>query len=210
MKDSGSVQDFLTMVTGWLDKYPTEVVTLLLTNGDYVGLDHFEKAFNASDASQYAYVPTLSHNASILDSWPTLGELISSGKRLVVFLDSGADDSVPYILNEFTYFWETPFDTTDPDFPQCTIHRPGTLHEYPAIANERMIIMNHFLDTEILGMEVPDRRDARRTNNASGAGSLGAQAELCGEVHGRKPVGMLVDYVDPGEGLMAQNMLNGF
>jgi hypothetical protein len=34
--------------------------------------------------------------------WPTLGQLIDSGKRVVVFLDSGADvSSVPFILPEF-------------------------------------------------------------------------------------------------------------
>lgn len=34
--------------------------------------------------------------------WPTLGEMIDSGKRVVVFLDSGADPSkVNFILPEF-------------------------------------------------------------------------------------------------------------
>jgi hypothetical protein len=34
--------------------------------------------------------------------WPTLGEMIDSGKRVVVFLDSGADTSVVnFILPEF-------------------------------------------------------------------------------------------------------------
>ena len=31
-----------------------------------------------------------------------------------------------------------------------------------------------------------------------------------GESHGRAPVGMLVDYVDQGEGLKARDRLNGF
>lgn len=34
--------------------------------------------------------------------WPTLGQLINNGTRVVVFLDSGADvTSVPFILPEF-------------------------------------------------------------------------------------------------------------
>ena len=210
MKDSGTVQDFLVIITNWLNKHPQEVITLLLTNGDYTNLSHFSEAFTTSRASEHAYIPLPTHNASILSSWPTLGQLIASEKRLVVFLDSGASPSVPYLLNEFDYFWETPFDTTNPTFPQCTISRPGKLHAYPDVAAERMIIMNHFLDTEVLGMDLPDRRDARKTNAASGVGSLGAQAKLCGEVHGRAPVGLLVDYVDQGEGIRAQDMLNGF
>lgn len=34
--------------------------------------------------------------------WPTLGEMIDSGKRVVVFLDAGADTSqVDFLLPEF-------------------------------------------------------------------------------------------------------------
>ena len=36
-----------------------------------------------------------------IDAWPTYTELISDGKRLVMFLDAEADESrVPYILDE--------------------------------------------------------------------------------------------------------------
>ena len=208
MKDSGSVQDFLATTTNWLDTHPKEVATLLLTNGDYVSLDYFEKAFNSSGASHHAYIPIPSHNASILSSWPTFGSLISSGKAPSSIARLRRGRLSPLILNEFTYFWETPFNTTDPSFQQCTISRPGELHEYPIIANERMIIMNHFLDTDVLNMDLPDRRDARKTNAATGTGSLGAQTALCGESYGRAPVWMLVDYVDQGEGLKARDRLN--
>ncbi|KAG6841908.1 hypothetical protein H0H93_004154, partial [Arthromyces matolae] len=35
--------------------------------------------------------------------WPTLGEMIESGKRVVVFMDAGADTSlVDFILPEFS------------------------------------------------------------------------------------------------------------
>jgi len=34
--------------------------------------------------------------------WPTLGQMIDNGKRVVVFMDSGADSGgVDYILPEF-------------------------------------------------------------------------------------------------------------
>lgn len=36
--------------------------------------------------------------------------MIDSGKRVVVFLDNGADASVaPYLIDEFTNMWEDPF-----------------------------------------------------------------------------------------------------
>lgn len=51
--------------------------------------------------------------------------MISSGQRVVIFLDRGANPAqVPFILNEFTYMWETPFDETNASFP-CNIDRPS-------------------------------------------------------------------------------------
>lgn len=48
-----------------------------------------------------AYVPP--HTPMMRKDWPTLKELLDSGKRLVVFMDKGAEDgSVPYLLPQFT------------------------------------------------------------------------------------------------------------
>jgi len=47
-----------------------------------------------------AYVPP--HVPMKNSEWPTLGEMIDDGKRVVVFLDSGTDTSqVEFILPEF-------------------------------------------------------------------------------------------------------------
>lgn len=209
LKDAGSVEAYLEVVKGWLDKHPKEVVTLLLTNGDNVKVSEFDEVFSTSGIQPYAYIPGPYHDPSVLDSWPTLGELIGNGTRLVAFLDYGAEDTVPYILPEFLYFWETPFDMTDPSFPQCIIDRPPSLAETPTLAAQRMYIINHYLDTEMMGMDVPDRRDARKTNAATGSESIGAQVDLCQLEHGRAPKGILVDYFDRGDVFAVQDMLNG-
>lgn len=210
LKDAGSVEAYLQVIKAWMDTHPNEVVTLLLTNGDNVGVSEFDEVFSASGIQPYAYIPGPSHNPAVLDSWPTLGEFIANNTRLVAFLDYGAMDTVPYILPEFLYFWETPFDMTDPSFPQCIIDRPPSLSETPALAHERMYIINHYLDTEMMGMDVPDRRDARKTNAAVGSESIGAQVRLCQQEHGRAPKGILVDYFDKGDVFEVQDALNGF
>ncbi|KAF6223194.1 hypothetical protein HO133_000036 [Letharia lupina] len=210
LKDAGSVESYLEVVKGWLDTHPKEVVTLLLTNGDNVPINDFDKVFTASGIQPYAYVPGPSHDPSILDSWPTLGELIGNGTRLVAFLDYGALDTVPYILPEFLYFWETPFDMTDPSFPQCIIDRPGGVVNDPAQSHHLMYIVNHFLDTEMLGMDIPDRRDARKTNSATSGESINAQVRLCQQQHDRAPKGILVDFFDKGDVFGVQDALNGF
>ena len=64
------------------------------------------------------------------------------------------------------------------------------------------------LNVEILGITVPDRVHAARTNAARGNGSIGAQAELCSGLYGRGPNVVLVDFVDQGEIMEAQRALN--
>lgn len=206
LSNAGSVQDYLKVVKEWLDAHPQEVVTLLLTNGDRIDISEFDHSFTASEIKPYGYVPRSSGNFfidSAIDSWPTLGEMIASGKRLVTFVDYGSSSLYPYILGEFHYFWETPFDTTDPSFPQCTVDRIQTE------AKPKMYIMNHFLDTQIFGLFVPNRRDASHTNAAAGVGSIGAQIEVCKELHGTLPAVVLVDYFERGKVFKVQNMLNG-
>ena len=90
--------------------------------------------------------------------------MIDSGKRVVVFMDAGADSdrSVPYILPEFPNVWETPFSVTDEDFP-CSVDRISG----PLSAEEHMYLINHSLNVEIIGIILPDRVQASQTNSVN-------------------------------------------
>ncbi|EEQ86359.1 hypothetical protein RJZ56_006806 [Blastomyces dermatitidis] len=204
LENAGGLDTFLRKVKGWLDDNPDEVVTLLITNGDRLDISRFDESFRNSGIVPYAFVPSSSPHKLPLDEWPTLQQMIQSDKRLVVFLDYGADmRRVPYILDEFSYYWETPFDTTDPLFLQCKIDRPPN-----ANPDDRMYIVNHYLDIEKVGVLFPDRLSAPRTNAPTGKGSIGAQVELCTSIHGHKPNVVLVDFLNQGDVLRAQDMMN--
>ncbi|EER29333.1 hypothetical protein D8B26_008056 [Coccidioides posadasii str. Silveira] len=206
LEDAGPVEDFLSTIKTWLDGHPEEVVTLLLTNGDYVDVNRFDEAFTKSGIKKYVFVPPSSPDALPMDSWPMLGNLISSGKRLIVFLDYKADmPKFPYILDQFAYFFETPFSTTDPKFPQCKIDRPPN-----AKADGRLYLVNHTLNVDIFGVIVPDRIRAPKTNAATGEGSIGAHVDLCNSIYDRKPNVVLLDFINQGEVFRAQNRMNGF
>lgn len=105
---------------------------------------------------------------------------------------------------QFTYFFETPYDTTDPSFNQCTLDRPSG-----GSPDGRMYIVNHFLDQDILGTYIPDNSADETTNAATGDGSIGAQVNLCTSTYGRVPNLVLVDMFDRGDVFTAQNALNG-
>lgn len=72
-----------------------------------------------------------------------------------------------------------------------------------------MYIVNHFLDYDILGIDIPDKDAASTTNAISGTGSIGAQADLCISLYDRAPNGILLDWVDYGDPIGAQDLLNG-
>ncbi|KAI9744018.1 MAG: hypothetical protein M1818_002752 [Claussenomyces sp. TS43310] len=200
-EDSGLLVDYLTTIKTWLDSNTDQVVTLLLTNGDGVPISNFSAVMDTSGLSSYAYAP---NSTLTMSQWPTLQQLIDGGHRLVMFMDSGANTAiVPYILDEWTYFFETPYDTTDPTFNECTLDRPSG-----ASASGRMYIVNHFLDVSILGILIPDTSDDAQTNAATGNGSIGAQADLCYGIYGRMPNFVLVDNFDTGDVFTAQNNLN--
>jgi len=199
---AGTLVSYLTTIKTWMDANSNEVITLLLTNGDSENVSLFGDAFVSSGLSTYAYTPS---GILTIPEWPTLQELINADTRLIMFLDYGADTAtVPYINDEFTYFFETPYDTTDPTFPECTIDRPPG-----ASATGRMYIVNHFLDVDVLGVDVPDTAADSTTNAATGTGSIGAQADLCISLYGINPNFVLVDEFNTGNVFAAQNTLNG-
>lgn len=74
--------------------------------------------------------------------------MILTNKRVVMFMDYNANQSsVPYILDEFTHIWETPFSPTNVSFP-CTQQRPPGLPESEARDNY-MYLANHNLNTAV-------------------------------------------------------------
>lgn len=203
LKNAGSLHDFLTPIKSFLDANANEVVTLLLTNGDGIAVTDYDTVFQAVGLASYAYAPS---GVISFDAWPTLGSLISSGKRLVVFMDYHADTSqVDYILDEFSFIYETPYDTTDSTFDECTIDRPTG-----GDPTKLMGLVNHFLDLEldIFGEQIliPDTLATGKTNSQA---SITAQTALCVSQHARTPNFVLLDFISVGDAMAAQQQLNG-
>ncbi|CUS11965.1 unnamed protein product, partial [Tuber aestivum] len=62
--------------------------------------------------------------------WLTLKQLIMAQRRIIAFTSAGADiGSVPWLLDEFFYVFETSFEVTDPSKFTCAAHRPGSVGE---------------------------------------------------------------------------------
>ncbi|GAA5823519.1 hypothetical protein JCM11251_000665 [Rhodosporidiobolus azoricus] len=194
--DGGTFTSYLSKVKNWLDANPNEVVTILAVNTDGVAPSVWAQSYTDSGLAEYVYTP--SNVPVAYDQWPTYAELISAGTRVVSFLAQNADVSeVPYLLDEFTNVWETPYSQTDASFP-CTIDR------VTGSAENKMYLINHYLNENMTlfgqTIPVPATGELEETNAATGQTSLGEQADECLAQHGYNPTFTLVDFYDVGNG----------
>lgn len=123
----------LTEIREFLDSDPGAVVTLIIES--YLAHDLTAGAFEASGLTPYAYV----HPGG---QWPTLGEMIDAGTRLVVMQDEAVDPAHPWLMNVWDQSFETHFSATVPADFSCN-HLRGT-------PSNPLFILNHFL-TEVFG-----------------------------------------------------------
>jgi hypothetical protein len=198
--NAGTLTSYLSTVNKWVESHAYDVVTIIIENGDYVPVTDYIAPIQASGITQFVYTPPKIPMA--LEDWPTLGSMILSGQRVVLFMDYDADQTkVPWILDEFSQMWETPFDPTNRSFP-CTVQRPPGLNAQDTTS--RLYLMNHNLNEEVslLGnsLLIPLIPLLPITNNVSGYGSLGEAAETCYDDWGRAPNFLNVDYYNNGSG----------
>ncbi|KAI0442395.1 PLC-like phosphodiesterase [Xylaria telfairii] len=196
--DAGPITTWLTDVKDWVAQHPFDVVTILLGNGNYSVPSLYVPYIEESGITKYVYTPP--YVPMNLTSWPTLTEMILGGQRVVMFMDYMANQTAyPWLLDEFSQMWETPFDPVNNSFP-CDVQRPPNLAAHDA--KNRLSLMNHNLNIElsVLGAEllVPARTELNVTNNATGTGSLGHAADNCLAQWGQPPTFLDVDYYNYG------------
>lgn len=120
----------LRQIGDWMREHPTEVVTFIVQ--DAISGKDTEQAIKEAGLSDLVYTPDADPDAP----WPTLGDMIDSGRRLVVFAEQ-ADGPAPWYRNFYRYGMETPFAFRSPDEMSCVPHRGGT--------GKRLFLLNHFI-----------------------------------------------------------------
>jgi hypothetical protein len=181
-------QPEMASVRAWLDTHPDEILTVVIE--DYVDAGRIGAALEASGLASYAAAPP---DAGA--PWPTLREMITSGKRLYVLLENGTrTDRYPWLANAYQrLLQETPYTAPTPaDLATCKPNRGR--------ADAPLLLMNHWLTgfDQLVS-------NARRANAAA---VLGTRAELC-RTERRLPTFVAVNYTDLGDLRAVVRKLNG-
>ncbi|KAI9480896.1 MAG: PLC-like phosphodiesterase [Benjaminiella poitrasii] len=158
------------------------------------------RAYETSTIMPFVYT----HNQS---SWPTLQEMIDSGKRLVNFIDTKADPvQVPWLMDQFSNVFETPYDNTDIDSFNCNVDRIAPDYN----PNDLMYVVNHFIYGVInigkVKIEIPLRARAQVANAKT---SLNQHVQNCTTVFQKRPNFIEVDFYSVGDALGIVANLNG-
>lgn len=209
--DAGILKDWLSPIADWMQKNPNDVVTILLVNSDKAPMSQFGQAFEASGLSKLGYkAPT----ESATGNWPTLKSMIDAKTRVVSFVTNAKyDSSVPYLLPEFDFMFETSFEVTELTGFNCDLDRPSRLDSAQnALSSNYLSLVNHFKYQVLFGnIMAPDVDNINVTNSESTAtpGNLGLHLKNCKSQWGTVPNFAIVDFWDKENPLAAADSING-
>lgn len=181
--DAGLAVDTLKLYTQFLQKNPNEVITIFWENIGKHTPSEFQQVYDAAGLTQF------SHTQKADDAWPTLNQMIQSGKRAVSFVDVGASPSVPWLMSEYDLVFETPFDNTLPNGWVCTIDRPKD-------QVRPMYVLNHFLSGSLTLNGVQTSLPQPNSANITNGKNLEDHAKNCQQTFKKIPNYVAVDFYE--------------
>lgn len=177
----------LTSLHAWLVANPDEVVTVFIE--DHAPADQIARAIRDADLEGMVATPPVPGG-----DWPTLGDMIRSGRRLVVMVENGTPPAdAPWLVNGFTLTQDTPYTfRTVADF-SCAPNRGPT--------DASLFLVNHWLAGATSLVSNAEKVNARDV--------LGARMQTCRAERGQIPNFVAVNFVDLGDTFDVVDELNG-
>ena len=173
----------LKEIRDWMVANPGEVVVFSIE--DYVSPAEIDSAFREAGLAEFAY-------AGSITPWPTLRELIDSGQRLIVLLESG-HVGAQYMLPGFQITFETKYSFRTPADFNCDPNRGST---------GSLLMVNHWIETT----PTPKPSNAEIVNAYD---VLLARARQCQRERNHVPNLLVVDFAGIGDLLRVARTLNG-
>lgn len=173
-------------VRKWMQSNPREVITFIVQDE---GVTPQQTAAVFEKAGLLRYVYTQRED----EPWPTLGEMIRSGKRLVVFMENQSGGrAYPWQMPAFTWVQDTPYYYTSAEQFSCAKLRGE--------ADSPLFLINHWLSNYLTRVT-----DSAAVNST---GVLGERVDQC-RVQRRFPNFVAVNFYDLGDLFGVVDRLNG-
>lgn len=154
-----------------------DVVTLLIENR--VPADHLEFLFNATGLYDRIYF----HNLG--EEWPSIGDLILTGKDLVIFWEQPGNESYPWLHDFGVFSWTTNYAEDNQEDMECTVHRGD--------GAQPVWHLNNWLTSQY-GLP-----DPFRSSEVNDYDFLLNRSIECWEIMNNRPTFVAVDYWEDGE-----------
>lgn len=169
----------------FLDCHPAEVVTLILEA-------HIDEPTTALAFEEAGLLPYLDEQPVSSAAWPSLEEMITSGRRLVVFTESSAV-TLPWHHEAYAFMWDTNYAATMPSDFSCDVLRGSRTN--------RLFLLNHFLTAPLGSISLAEMVNYNPL--------LLDRARGCRTATGFLPNFVALDFVDVGDLLPTIDVLNG-
>lgn len=167
--------DAIAEIGEFLDEHPREVIVIIYE--DTAGAGAIEADWQASG-----------HEGKLIEldgtGFPTLGELVDAGTRVLVTAENGGPPPA-WFHHAWDTVWDTPYTFHALDELSCAMNR-GT----PGVG---LYLVNHWISTDL---DLPDESSAAAANASD---VLGARLDAC-TAQWQHPVNLLaVDFYDQGD-----------
>lgn len=160
----------LGTIRTFLEDNPDELLVIIFQNG--ISPEETVEMLDAAQLTQYAMIPREA-------DWPTAGELIDAGERLLMTLEFGAGPE--WLPNAWDVFVDTPYSFSSPDEFTCEANRGS--------ADNGLHLLNHWLSNPL---PTPELGAIANTYE-----QLSARVEVCRSV-GVFPNVVAVDFYATG------------
>jgi hypothetical protein len=182
----GQIRDFAV-------SHPNQV--LVIVNEDYVTPEDFVAAVSSSGLDDYVY------SGGIDATSPTLGEMISSGHRVVVMAEQNAGVASWYRDGYGAVLQETPYSFKQASQLTKSSNLAKTCEPNRGSSDNPLFLLNHWIDTS----PAPRPTNAAKVNDYK---ALLARAKECERVRDRLPNLIAVDFYATGDLFRVVEKLN--
>jgi len=176
--------DGLVAFKTFLDAHPRDVLTLIFES--YVSAADTAATFTEAGLDSYLLAQ------DVAQPWPTLGEMVASGRRIVVLTDHEPGTPAWY-LDQWAFTFENPWSATKASELSCAVDR--------GVATNSLFTLNQFVSNPF-----PTPEDSLAVNSNP---FFLATAQKCQGLRNHLPNFLSVNFYDLGDLFAVVRALNG-